>query len=180
MTIGMTGGTTAGPDIPELHRPMATDRVVAGGLDVEVKADADECRAIAQRMAIPAVRRLVCKFHLTRPANAGSGAIVAEGRLQATLTRDCVVSLEPFTVVVEERFRLRFVPAGTETDDDDPESDDEVPYEGTMIDLGEAALEQLALTLDPYPRKPGAELPPEATDEPDGPFAGLAGFVRPS
>ena len=36
------------------------------------------------------------------------------------------------------------------------------------MDLGEAAAEQLALALDPFPRKPGASLP--ATDaEPSPP-----------
>jgi len=34
-------------------------------------------------------------------------------------------------------------------------------------------VEQLALALDPYPRKPGAALPPELAAEPDGPFAAL-------
>jgi uncharacterized metal-binding protein YceD (DUF177 family) len=165
---------------PEVHRPVATDRVLATGLVIEVKAEPEECRQVAARLGIPAVRRLVCHFRLSRPEQLRGGVIVAEGQLQATLVRDCVITLEPFTVVVQERFRVRFVPAGTETDDDDPESDDEIGYEGTMIDLGEAAVEQLALTLDPYPRKPGAELPPEASDEPSGPFVGLAGLQRPS
>ena len=43
------------------------------------------------------------------------------------------------------------------------------------IDLGEAAAEQLALALDPYPRAPGAVL--EMEEEPEAaPFAALAAF----
>ena len=34
-----------------------------------------------------------------------------------------------------------------------------MPYGGDSIDLGAALAEQLALALDPYPRKPGAKLP---------------------
>jgi uncharacterized metal-binding protein YceD (DUF177 family) len=85
-----------------------------------------------------------------------------------------VVSLEEFETLTEERFRLRFVPAGRESDDDDPDSDDEIAYTGATIDLGEAAAEQLALALDPYPRKPDAVLPDAASEPLDLPFAALA------
>jgi hypothetical protein len=55
------------------------------------------------------------------------------------------------------------------------ESPDEIPYAGDSIDLGAVLAEQLALSLDPYPRKPGAALPPEAADEPETPFSILRG-----
>jgi uncharacterized metal-binding protein YceD (DUF177 family) len=163
---------------PELHRPVATDRIATMGQSIELRADAAECAAIALRLGVPAVHALTCRFHVTRQMDARSGEIIAEGHLKARLDRDCVVTLERFTLAVEERFRVRFVPEGTEAGDDDPESDDEIPYAGTGIDLGEAAVEQLALTLDPYPRKPGAELPPEASDPEESAFAALAALAR--
>jgi hypothetical protein len=162
----------------ELHRPIPTDRISADGLVVTITADPDECAAIARRMAIPAVRKLVCEFRLFRPAQARGGTIVADAHLRASLTRECVVTLENFKTSMDQRFRLRFVPAGQEIDDEDPESDDEIGYDGTALDLGEVAVEQLALDLDPYPRKPGAELPPEANDEQEGPFAALEALAR--
>jgi len=165
------------PELPELHRPIAVDRVTAAGQEWEVKAEATELAAIARRLGVPAVKKLSCRFRVSRPEQSKGGVILAEGHLRVSMTRECVVSLENFTAVHEERFRVRFVPSGTETEDEDPESDDEIPYGGTMIDLGEAAVEQLALSLDPYPRKPGAELPPEASDAPSGPFSALAGLV---
>ena len=66
-----------------------------------------------------------------------------------------MVSAEEFPATVTEAFTVRFVPAGTEDDDPDPESVDEIPYAGGRLDLGEAAAEQLALALDPFPHKPG-------------------------
>ena len=85
-----------------------------------------------------------------------------------------MVSLEPVEQRVTEQFAIRFVPAGTEREDDDPESPDEVPYEGRTIDLGEAAAEQLALALDPYPRAPGVTLDSRGeADGEDGPFGTL-------
>lgn len=166
---------------PEFHRPVAVDRVGPAGLDIELRADAAECLALATRMAIPAVVDVVCRFRL---AAAPGGVVVAEGHLQALVVRICVMTLEAFETVTEERFRLRFVPAGRkpaglEADDDDPDSDDEIAYQGGTIDLGEAAAEQLALALDPYPRQPDA-VPPDTVlqdgDEPapESPFAALA------
>jgi hypothetical protein len=85
------------------------------------------------------------------------------------------VSLDDFDAPVEEMFQVRFVSVGQETDDIDPELDDEIPFEGNGIDLGEAAAEQLGLALDPYPRGSGVEMP-AVEDEPEQhPFAALRG-----
>ena len=89
----------------------------------------------------------------------------------------CVVSLDPFDADVVETFTIRFVPRGTEQEELDPDSDDEVTYQGGLLDLGEAASEQLALALDPFPRIPGIELPEEAQAHEDGAFAGLGALL---
>lgn len=166
----------------ELHRPIATDRVPQSGMTVDVVATQDERNAVAGRLELPQIHLLSCHYVLTRPLAGATrrreGEIVAEGRLRASVVRECVVTLDLFDEIIDESFRVRFVPAGSESDDDDPEADDEIPYEGAAIDLGEATVEQLALTLDPYPRKPGAELPPEAVDIDFGPFAALSRLTK--
>ena len=144
---------------PELRRPVSVAEIGPSGLDSMVEASPVECVALARRMGVPAVLSFSCRFHLAR---AVGGVVAARGRLAALVVRTCVVSLDDFQTAVEEDFRIRFVPAGTETDNPDPEADDEIPFAGTVIDLGEAAAQQLALALDPYPRKPGAELPESA------------------
>ena len=154
-----------------MHRPLAVEQVGVAGLEQEVRASEAECRALAARMAIPAVRDLLCRFRLTA---IGGGAVLAEGHLTAHVVRDCVVTLDAFETVTEERFRLRFLPPGSQSDDADPEADDELPIQGGIIDLGEAAAEQLALALDPYPRKPDAVLPGFDAAAPEQPFAALA------
>ncbi len=60
----------------------------------------------------------------------------------------------------------------------DPEGVDPaepLPAEG--IDLGELVVQELAVALDPYPRKPGAEVPaeyrPPEVETKEGPFAAL-------
>ena len=161
---------------PELHRPVRTARIGPDGFALRVEASPAECAALAERMLIPAVHALTCAFHLRRE---GDGVIAAQGHLHAEVVQTCVVSAEDFDVTVDEPFAVRFVPAGEESDDPDPEADDEIPYEGDVLDLGEAAAEQLGLALDPYPKMPGA-VPPEADPEADPhPFAPLASLRKP-
>ena len=155
---------------PEFSRPLAPDRIGAAPYEMDVTATEAECAALAARLAIPALHALTCRFRLRRGE---AGRILADAELYARLTRDCVITLEPFETEQRETFRVVFVPAGSESEDDDPESDDEIPYVGGVIDLGEAAAEQLALTLDPYPRKPGAEIPDDAQEPLGSPFAAL-------
>lgn len=155
---------------PECHRPLSLDRIGTLGLDMTVEANAVERAALAVRMNLPAILSLSCVFHLIRESR---DKVLARGVLRAAVTQICVVSLEEFDATIEEVFQVRFVPAGEESDDIDPESDDEIPFEGNAIDLGEAMAEQLGLALDPYPRMPGIEMP-EIEDEPEPhPFAAL-------
>lgn len=156
---------------PELHRPVAADRVGPNGLDVTVQASKAECRALAQRMHIHEVHSLECSFRLTRDA---ADSIATTGYLRARVVQTCVITAEEFETVLEELFAVRFVPAGQETEDPNPDAIDEIPFSGGTLDLGEAAAEQLGLALDPYPRLPGAELPETGEDGEPHPFAALA------
>lgn len=165
---------------PEWHRPLPVLRLAAGSHFETIIATPAECAALAVRMGLPAIKSLRCGFTL-HPRTAG--AFRADGHLVARFTQTCVVSLDDFATAMDEKFRLMFVPAGQESDDD-PESDDDVPYHGLAIDLGEAAAEQFALLLDPYPRKPDAALAdlsgddPTAESGPPSPFAALARLRR--
>jgi len=167
---------------PEMHRPVALGQIGTAGLEREVVATPAECAAIAARLLLPAVAALTCRFRL---ANAGAGVVVAEGMLAARVTQECVVTLDPFEVDIAEAFRVRFVPEAqfdAEDDSIDLEADDKIPYAGSHIDLGDAAVEQLALALDPYPRKPGVALPEDGPQAPThaAPEAGTDAAPRPA
>ena len=64
--------------------------------------------------------------------------------------------------------------------DEDEQADPPDPIVDGRIDLGAIALEFLTLSLDLYPRKPGAEFADvqigEADDAADSPFAALQRF----
>jgi len=151
---------------PEFSRRVPLSRIGTAGIEQAIEASPDECRALAGRLQLPAVASLTCRFVLS-PGQAGQ--VTAEAELRAEITQICVVSLEPFEATVSERFTLLFmpegaasvVPEGLEDHDIDPDLPDELTYSDDAIDIGEAASEQLALALDPYPRMPGVGAPPD-------------------
>ena len=154
---------------PELTRPFPIARIGAGAAFV-VEAKPAEREALSRRMGIMAIHRLECRFDLKRVE---ADVVEANGLLLARVRQSCVVSLEPFDADVEESFCVRFVPEGRQSEELNLECDDEVTYTGSVLDLGEAASEQLALALDPFPRMPGAELSGEAAGDSVGAFAAL-------
>jgi hypothetical protein len=162
----------------ELTRPVPLARIGREGHAVVVRATPEECVAVAARMDLPAIRSLECFFNLTIEDDGVS--VFAEGRLRAEVTRICVTSAEEFETTVEDDFAIRFVPAGEEREDPDPDLPDEIPYEADTIDLGEATAEQLGLALDPYPRIDGATVPIIDDDEDGSPFSILARRKQPA
>lgn len=168
------------PSPLELCRLVKLDEIPAGGLTIAVEPTADERRALARRLAIPAVEAFSGEARLRR----AGGAVLLEGRLEARLARVCVASLEPMIEDIRERFALRFEPAG-EIDEMATEDEDAPalePLEGEAIDVGEAFAQQLALAMSAYPRREGARSLAEtyADGAEVSPFAALRGLVDPS
>ena len=160
--------------MPELSRRFAIDRMGEASR-ITVDASPTERDAIARRLGIEAVHSLTCRYSLRRWEGA---TVQAEGSLRARVTQICVVSSDPFDTDIAEDFNVHFVPEGTESEEIDLDAPDEIPYAGASIDLGEASTEQLALALDPFPKKPGAEIPAEAQEDTETPFAALAALRR--
>jgi uncharacterized metal-binding protein YceD (DUF177 family) len=161
----------------ELHRILSADQIGLSGVLFVVDATEAECAALAARMQIPAVLSLHCSFRLTPWI---SGGFLAKGELKARVVRTCVVSMDDFETDVAESFSVRFVPAGTESEDVDPDDDDEIPFDRNVLDLGDAAAEQLALNLDPYPRRPDAALPEVEPEDAPHPFQALSKLRPPT
>ena len=160
----------------EITRPLAIDRIGTAGLDMVVEAEPGELLAIATRLFLPEVERVRCSFRLKRLEDS---VIEATGTLTARVTQTCVVTLDPLKQAISEDFTIRFVPEGSETEDDDPDSPDQIPYPAGLIDIGEATIEQLALALDPYPRRPDLDDSEAEVPETPNKFAALAALRRP-
>ena len=98
------------------------------------------------------------------------GNVRVIGTVESGIIQTCVVTLEPFTVEIEEKVDLRFSPqadvdaleaaaarcTGDHFVDVADASNLPDPIVEGRIDLAALAVEALALGLNPYPRKPGA------------------------
>ena len=160
----------------EFSRPVNVARL-GGGLDQSIEAKPAERIAVAERLRIPAVASLAASFDV-RPET--GRLIEVEGTLRARVTQTCVVSGDEFESDIRHAVKALY---GHETPgaEPDPQSewDDIEPVENGEIDLGELAVQYLALALDPYPRKPGAVLPEvDGKVKRQNPFSVLDGLKR--
>ena len=175
----------------EFYRPLPAHDLPAAGRPFDIEAAPDERVALAQQSGILAVNRLQAAG-LVRP-EANGRRVRLEGRLSAEVVQTCVVTLEPVTVVIDVALERLY---GYDVLHDFEEGAGEVfidladdlpaePLTEDILDVGAASAEQLALELDPYPRKPGAEfegVPDRARSkqgqESVGPLASLAGWRK--
>jgi uncharacterized metal-binding protein YceD (DUF177 family) len=155
---------------PELSYPIAIDRLGPAWQDHRIVASAEQLVALAERFGVLELKRLEAMVRARR-VRAGR-YIEIIGTLAADVVQSCVATLEPVEAHVEEEFRELYGPIGGERPDEgageilvEPESPE--PLDGPTVDLGEAVAQHLALSLDPYPRAPGAGPAPES--EPPGP-----------
>ena len=102
-----------------------------------------------------------------------------EGRFEAEVEQECVVTLEPVSNRVADRFAIVFADQVAPVKPDlsmEAEADEEAePLVDGSFDLGEAVAELVGLAIDPYPRAPGAvfEAPAELAEQKESPFAVL-------
>lgn len=91
------------------------------------------------------------------------GRYRAEGRINANVVQSCVVTLDPVAQTIDEPFDVTFSPDGDERREVSSEREilsepDVEPLADGRLEVGRVAFELLASALDPYPRKPGADL----------------------
>lgn len=167
----------------ELSRQLRLDRVSPGGVALDIETSEIERNALTQRFAVMAVPELTA--HVVLCAE-GAGLWRVDGRLLALVVQACGVTLEPVEQRIDEAFSLRFTTQAEEVDRDTGElvvgADAPEPLHGDTLDLGEIVADQLGLSIDPFPRKPGARLadilPPTPPAAAEGPFAALAALKQ--
>ena len=146
-----------------------------------------ELLALAKRFDLVELRCLSASLAADRVPD---GVLVrVTGLLRAEVVQRCVVTLEPLAADVDAQVDELFGPdTGTMEIADTPY--DEVtppePFDGDAIDLGELVAQQLALVLDPYPRKSdsiaegviSSEKPSGSDEVTNKPFAELANWHK--
>jgi hypothetical protein len=129
------------------------------GRRIELVATPAERAAIAQTLDLVGCRKLAVAVSV-RPL-AGARFLVS-GTLAAEVEQRCVVTLEPVGAAIEQELAVEFWPAeeveaAASGAFDALGGDDPEPIENGALAIGRLAYELLASSLDPYPRRPGAE-----------------------
>ncbi|MFN3482347.1 YceD family protein [Rhabdaerophilum calidifontis] len=150
----------SGAAAPPFSHPLAVATLPAS-LELTLRPDAEARARIARSLGLFALDDLAAAFRIEAKE---SGLVTVEGRIAARFQPFCVVTLDPFPDAIDEPVAIRFAPEAlvakmTARAEADAIEDFEPPdvIENGVIDLGAVAVEFLALALDPYPRKPGAE-----------------------
>lgn len=146
-------------DFPPLpySEPLRLHQIGAG-VQRRLTPDAEAMKRIARALDLQALEAFEVDINLV-PTVSGWRL---DGRVTADAVQTCGLTLEPLPVHVDRKFSVQMVEATEREDDEDGEIDleldDDSPdqIEGGSLDLGQYAVEQLALSLDPFPRKPGA------------------------
>lgn len=178
---------------PEFSRIVNTDEQVSKKEKLSIEASAKECAALAKRFELVSIESLKAELTILVASN---GEVTVRGPMHAEIVQRCVTTLEPVPEKIEDDVEVLFSPHISEDDlpsnPDDLEdlSEDELmalldqpePLVDGKIDVGEVVAQFLAVAMDPYPRKDGAELPDavlseeESDEERPNPFAKLAGL----
>jgi uncharacterized metal-binding protein YceD (DUF177 family) len=128
----------------------------------DLQATAAEREELRRRFDLVALKNLAAEGTIY-PLQGGTGLRV-EGHLKAEATQNCVVTLEPVVQKIDEDFALEFGATGEVIEAAsgemvivaDQEQPEPMPENG--LDVGGLVAEHLALAIDPYPRKEGADL----------------------
>ncbi|AFL49537.1 uncharacterized metal-binding protein YceD (DUF177 family) [Sinorhizobium fredii] len=149
---------------PAFSYPVKVGHISANPVGVHLSANEAERRALAALWKVNEVRSLAADLQIGRWKKDG---VKIKGEVRAELVQTCVVTLGPVEAEISEPVEAIFVPEGSrlarQADNDggemilDPSGPD-IPdtFSGDTIDVGVVVSEQVALAIDPYPRKQGA------------------------
>jgi uncharacterized metal-binding protein YceD (DUF177 family) len=152
---------------PEFPVPFLVERLGRSPVTERIAASAIQRAALARRMGLVALDRLEATLTLRRLP--GGDIIHVDGTLQADIVQTCVVRLTPFSTSVTESFDDDFSENAQLSEEISLAMDEDLPepIANGVIDIGELVAQYLSLSLDPYPRSPGAGL--EEVWTPPGP-----------
>jgi len=155
-----------------------------GPVTVKLEPDAGQRAKIAGDLGLESLPSLTAEVTV-RPWLDGAEVT---GRFRAVVEQVCGVTLEPFEQPVRGDIEVRAVPAGSphaqteqpgEIELDLESQDPPDVLEGEALDLAAYVTEHLALEIDPFPRKPGAEFDYKPPTEELSPFAVLKKLQEP-
>ncbi len=183
------------PQHPEFSRIIDVQDLSKGTVELDFAATNDECAALAARFALDGLNGL--QGHARLKWLDTDTEVLVEATFTAEVAQTCSVSLEPVEERIEAAFSQIFSASGEsaawegdvsedgepveppDVDEGEAEPDPPEPIIDGKFDIGECIAEELAVRINPAPRKKGVEF--EGFNEADaankgakGPFAELA------
>ncbi len=149
-----------------------------GAVERSLVADPDARARLADELGLDRLDSLTADLTIAPWLD---GAVI-EGRWAASIEQTCGVTLEPFATALEGAFTVRVLPRGSVHAHEeaagevvvDPDAEDPPDLiDRDRVDLAAYVIEHLALEIDPFPRKPGAEFVARPEETPPSPFAVL-------
>lgn len=163
----------------EFSYPLPIEELGQGEQNYKLKADKEQLITLAEILQVPAVNNFNADIRLKFQKK--RGVLEVYGTVKANLSLISVISLESFDKDYVADFKLTYDTNATyedvyAEDDDITEDVPDIIYDG-KIDLGDIAIEQIALVMEDHPRKEGETFEAIIEDnEPvkNNPFAALA------
>ncbi|HEX4894144.1 MAG TPA: DUF177 domain-containing protein [Hyphomicrobiaceae bacterium] len=164
--------------MPELEWTESVAEIPSNGLEKKRSATAEECASIAAALGLVSCEGVAARYRITPRAG---GRYALDGTIDADVTQECVVTLEPLPAHLTIPLSVEFVPEAGRTDESasdliDPFATVDVePIVQGRMEIGRVVVEEVASNLDPYPRRPESAF--EWQDEKAAeasPFAALA------
>jgi hypothetical protein len=177
----MAAGAAMSRGATEWSEKVRLRQIAQGPLTRRLVADETARSAIARDLGLDRLDELEGEMTVSPWLD---GAEI-RGRWRARIVQTCGVTLEPLPSEPEGEFLVRAVPAGSPnapapSDEEeliDLEADDPPDVlDADEIDLAAYLVEQLALQIDPFPRKPGAVFEQPDEPAPPSPFESLRNF----
>ena len=160
------------PEHKEWSYAFSAEEVDRKPVHVDIEAPESAFSALCSRLGIVSIESL--KANLTLVRNDVNKVVNIHGRILADVHQKCVVTAEAVEEHVDDTFEAWFAepnnavsftkakrertakPANNEHPMLEEEEDPEEIIDG-KIDLGELVIQYLSLSLNPYPKKEGAE-----------------------
>lgn len=158
-------------------------KLSSGPVRRRLEPDEAQRKAVARELDLVQLPRLEADLAVEPWLDGGR----ISGRWSATVVQTCGVTLEPLESDLSGVIDLKVVPEGSVHAPSleaqlayDPEADEPPDVlEGDDIDLAGYLVEHLALEIDPFPRKPGAEFDYQPPAQDESPFAVLKNLKTP-
>ncbi len=159
--------------------PLKIEDINQGEQTYKLRANKAQLETLREILQIPAVNYFEADIKLTFQKK--KGILDVSGEVRAGLTLISVISLDEFEKEYKSNFNLTYDTNATyeqirEMDEDIEDDIPDIVIDG-KIDLGDIAIEQLALVMEDHPRKDGEEFTSVIEDDSpvrENPFAVLS------